>query len=76
MVMLTPPLERTIDDALEGQGIELRRVREGETGMGTYRQAFFRVGRPILEVVEAGRPRRARALLGHHVHDGRHRRGG
>ena len=53
--MLTPSLERTIDD-LEGQGIELRRIREGETGMGTYRQAFFRVGRPILEVVEADDP--------------------
>jgi hypothetical protein len=55
VVMLTPSLERTIDD-LEGQGIELRRLREGETGMGTYRQAFFRVGRPILEVVEADDP--------------------
>jgi hypothetical protein len=55
VVMLTPSLERTIDD-LEGQGIELRRIREGETGMGTYRQAFFRVGRPILEVVEADDP--------------------
>ena len=55
VVMLTPSFERTIDD-LEGQGIELRRVREGETGMGTYRQAFFRVGRPILEVVESDDP--------------------
>jgi len=55
VVMLTPSLERTIGE-LEGQGIELRRMREGETGMGTYRQAFFRVGRPILEVVEADDP--------------------
>ena len=55
VVMLTPSLERTVDD-LEGKGIELRRIREGETGMGTYRQAFFRVGRPILEVVEADAP--------------------
>ena len=52
VVAATPRLERTIE-ALEGQGIELRRIREGETGMGPYRQAFFRVGRPILEVVEA-----------------------
>ena len=52
VVMLTPQLERTIAD-VEGEGIELRRIREGETGMGKYRQAFFRVGRPILEVVEA-----------------------
>jgi len=55
VVLLTPTLDRTIAD-LEGQGIELRRMREGETGMGTYRQAFFRVGRPILEVVEADDP--------------------
>ena len=52
VVAATPRLERTIE-ALEGEGIELRRIREGETGMGSYRQAFFRVGRPILEVVEA-----------------------
>ena len=55
VVMLTPHLERTIAE-IEEQGIELRRLREGETGMGTYRQAFFRVGRPILEVVEADDP--------------------
>ena len=52
VVMLTPRLEREIA-RLEDDGIELRRIREGETGMGTFRQAFFRVGRPILEVVEA-----------------------
>jgi hypothetical protein len=52
VVMLAPDLERKIGE-LEAQGIELRRMREGETGMGSYRQAFFRLGRPILEVVEA-----------------------
>jgi catechol 2,3-dioxygenase-like lactoylglutathione lyase family enzyme len=52
VVALTPDLQRTIN-ALESEGIELRRIREGETGMGPYRQAFFRLGRPILEVVEA-----------------------
>ena len=52
VVVATPQLERTIA-CLEEVGIELRRLREGETGMGRYRQAFFRVGRPILEVVEA-----------------------
>ena len=36
--------------AVDGVSI---RIREGETGMGKYRQAFFRLGRPILEVVEA-----------------------
>ena len=52
VVMITPRLERTIAQ-LEEEGIELRRIREGETGMGNFRQAFFRVGRPILEVVES-----------------------
>ena len=56
VVMLTPDLDRKIAD-LERSGIELRRMRKGETGMGTYRQAFFRVG-PILEVVEADEPER------------------
>jgi hypothetical protein len=52
LVVLTPRLERTIE-AFEQTGVELRRIREGETGMGPYRQAFLRLGRPILEVVEA-----------------------
>ena len=52
LVVLTPKLERTIE-CFEAIGVELRRIREGETGMGPYRQAFFRLGRPILEVVEA-----------------------
>ena len=57
VVLLAPDLEQKIAQ-LEAQGIELRRIREGETGMGAYRQAFFRVGRPILEVVEADPPER------------------
>jgi len=52
IVVATPQLERTTA-TLEKRGIELRRVREAETGMGAYRQAFFRVGRPILELVES-----------------------
>ena len=51
VVVMTPRLERTIE-AFEDAGVELRRIREGETGMGRFRQAFFRLGRPILEVVE------------------------
>lgn len=51
IVVMTPLLERTIE-AFEDAGVELRRVREGETGMGRFRQAFFRLGRPVLEVVE------------------------
>ena len=57
VVMLAPNLEQKIAD-LERQGIALRRIREGETGMGNFRQAFFRVGRPVLEVVEADEPER------------------
>lgn len=53
VVVLTPQLERTAE-ALDAAGIELRRIREGETGAGEVRrQAFFRLGSPILEVVEA-----------------------
>jgi hypothetical protein len=53
VVVLTPRLERTIE-CLADAGIALRRRREGDTGMGPRRQAFFRLGEPILEVVEAG----------------------
>jgi hypothetical protein len=52
VVVMTPSLDRTVA-AVEEAGAELRRIREGETGMGKYRQAFFRLGSPILEVVEA-----------------------
>jgi hypothetical protein len=38
---------------LEAQGFDLRRRREGETPGGSTRQAFFRAGEPILEVVQA-----------------------
>ena len=54
VVVMTPRLERTIE-AFEDAGVELRRIREGDTGMGAFRQAFFRLGRPILEVVETER---------------------
>lgn len=52
VVMLTPDLDRTVGE-LEGQGFDLRRVREGPTPGGSTRQAFFRAGEPILEVVQA-----------------------
>jgi hypothetical protein len=52
VVMLSPDLDRTVD-ALRAEGFDLRRVREGETPGGSTRQAFFRVGEPILEVVQA-----------------------
>ncbi len=52
VVMLSPQLDRTVEE-LERQGFDLRRVREGPTPGGSTRQAFFRAGEPILEVVQA-----------------------
>jgi catechol 2,3-dioxygenase-like lactoylglutathione lyase family enzyme len=51
VVAMTPDLERTIA-ALEGAGLELRRIREEPTPAGAPRQAFFRLGPVILEVVQ------------------------
>ena len=52
VVMLAPDLDRTVAE-LESQGFDLRRRREGATPGGSTRQAFFRAGEPILEVVQA-----------------------
>jgi catechol 2,3-dioxygenase-like lactoylglutathione lyase family enzyme len=52
VVLLSPDLDRTVDE-LRSEGFELRRIREGETPGGSTRQAFFRLGEPILEVVQA-----------------------
>lgn len=52
VVAFSPDLERTVA-ALEEAGLELRRIREGPTPGGAMRQAFFRMGEPLLEVIEA-----------------------
>jgi catechol 2,3-dioxygenase-like lactoylglutathione lyase family enzyme len=52
VVLLSPDLDRTVEE-LRSDGFELRRIREGETPGGSTRQAFFRLGEPVLEVVEA-----------------------
>jgi hypothetical protein len=52
VVMLSPDLDRTVGE-LESQAFDLRRRREGDTPGGSTRQAFFRAGEPILEVVQA-----------------------
>jgi hypothetical protein len=52
LVVITPDLDRT-SAVLEEAGFDLRRVREGDTPGGSRRQAFFRMGEVILEVVEA-----------------------
>jgi hypothetical protein len=52
VVVITPALDRTAD-VLRDAGFDLRRLREGATPGGSARQAFFRMGELILEVVEA-----------------------
>jgi catechol 2,3-dioxygenase-like lactoylglutathione lyase family enzyme len=51
VVAVTPDLERTVA-AIEAAGLDLRRVREEPTPAGAPRQAFFRLGGIILEVVQ------------------------
>jgi hypothetical protein len=52
VVAFTPDLDRTVA-ALRRAGLDLRRLREGPTPGGSDRQAFFRMGEPLLEVIEA-----------------------
>ena len=51
VVAISPDLDRTVA-ALEAAGFDLRRIREEPTPAGAPRQAFFRLGAPILEVVQ------------------------
>jgi hypothetical protein len=51
VVAITPALDRTVA-ALEEAGLALRRIREEPTPAGAPRQAFFRLGPTILEVVQ------------------------
>lgn len=51
VVAITPALDRTVA-ALQGAGLDLRRIREEPTPAGAPRQAFFRLGANILEVVQ------------------------
>ena len=48
---ITSALDRTVA-ALEGAGLDLRRIREEPTPAGAPRQAFFRLGSNIFEVVQ------------------------
>ena len=52
IVVITPDLDRTVA-VLRGAGLDLRRLREGPTPGGSPRQAFFRMGELILELVAA-----------------------
>ncbi|MFL5832866.1 MAG: VOC family protein [Solirubrobacterales bacterium] len=51
VVAISSDLDRTVA-ALEAAGLDLRRIREEPTPAGAPRQAFFRLGAPILEVVQ------------------------
>jgi hypothetical protein len=51
VVAMSPLLDRAVA-ALQAAGLDLRRVREEPTPAGAPRQAFFRVGAEILEVVQ------------------------
>jgi hypothetical protein len=52
VVAISSDLDRTVT-ALEAAGLDLRRIREEPTPAGGPRQAFFRLGAVILEVVQA-----------------------
>lgn len=52
VVAITPALDRTVA-ALQAAGLDLRRIREEPTPAGAPRQAFFRLGPVILEVIQA-----------------------
>lgn len=51
VVAFSPRLDRSVE-ALRGAGLDLRRVREQPTPAGAPRQAFFRLGEAILELVQ------------------------
>ena len=53
VVVATPDLSRTLA-ALDGAGLDLRRLRDTTAGSAPLRQAFFRLGPTILEVVSGG----------------------
>lgn len=60
VVAISSDLDRTVA-ALEAAGLDLRRVREEPTPAGAPRQAFFRLGATILEVVQEPAEATARA---------------
>jgi hypothetical protein len=51
VVAITPNLDRSVV-AIQRNGLDLRRIREEPTPAGAPRQAFFRLGEVILEVVQ------------------------
>jgi hypothetical protein len=51
IVAMSPAFERSLA-AIQAAGLDLRRVREEPTPAGAPRQAFFRLGEEILELVQ------------------------
>jgi hypothetical protein len=51
LVAMSPALDRSVN-ALQAAGLDLRRIREQPTPAGAPRQAFFRLGEVILELVQ------------------------
>jgi hypothetical protein len=51
IVAASPQLDRSVA-ALQAAGLDLRRVREEPTPAGAPRQAFFRLGHEILELIQ------------------------
>jgi len=51
VVVMTPDLDRTVRAVERGLGLPLKRTRDGEASGQPMRQAFFRMGEVILEVV-------------------------
>jgi hypothetical protein len=51
VVAIAPALDHTVS-VLQAAGLDLRRIREEPTPAGAPRQAFFRLGSTILEVVQ------------------------
>ena len=55
VVAVSPSFERSVA-ALQTAGLDLRRIREEPTPAGAPRQAFFRLGRELLELVAEPEP--------------------
>ncbi|MEX2193972.1 MAG: VOC family protein [Thermoleophilaceae bacterium] len=55
VVAISPDLDRTVA-VLRAAGLDLRRIREEPTPAGAPRQAFFRLGAEILEVIQEPDP--------------------
>jgi catechol 2,3-dioxygenase-like lactoylglutathione lyase family enzyme len=54
VVAMSPALDRSVA-ALRAAGLQLRRIREEPTPAGAPRQAFFRLGSEILELIQEPR---------------------